>query len=77
MSFPNITQATYDRLTERCESGEQQTNLDVSDLLEAYESAVLLLDKAFVEGWGRAEYDAAEFLNTETGHPRVDLWEKE
>ncbi len=77
MKNPNITQATYERLCERCESGAQQTNLDVADLLEAYESACLLLDKALEHRWSVVENDAAEFLYTDSGSPRVDLWTDE
>ena len=73
MNSPNITQATYTRMAERCESGEQQTNLDVSDLLEAYESAVLLLTKLADTGANCITQDVYDFLYTDHGDPRVAL----
>ncbi len=73
MNFPNITQATYDRLIARCQSGEQQTNLDVSDLLEAYESAALLLEQLARSGRRDVSDDVFYFLNTDNGDPRVEL----
>ncbi len=73
MNFPNITQATYDRLISRCANNESQTNLDVSDLLEAYESAALLLEQLARSGRRDVSDDVVYFLNTDNGDPRVEL----
>lgn len=73
MSYFNISQATYDRLVEREANNEPQQKLDVADLLEAYESAVLLLQNACDRGDRTVPYEVFEFLYTDAGDPKVTL----
>lgn len=72
----NISQATYERLIGREAANAPQTRLDVADLLEAYENAVMLLQKV-AEGGGSGFTPAvADFLYTAAGDPRVTLAEE-
>lgn len=73
----NLTHATYERLCQRAESSTPQSSMDVADLLEAYENACLLLDKALETSFARVENEVSEFLYTDNGDPRVNLWENE
>lgn len=73
MRYTNLTQDTYNRISERHDRGEKQTSLDIGDLLEAYESACTMLDIAMERGFARVENDIGEFLYTEQGNPRVEF----
>jgi hypothetical protein len=78
----NLTQSTYDRIVQDLRNtgdrwARRPHTLDAKDLLEAYEAAVTLLDKALecagMDMGTDLEQEVASFLYLDNGEPRVEL----
>jgi hypothetical protein len=79
----NLSQSTYNRIVDRLrDTGDRFPRgihpVDAADLLEAYESAVRLLDHILESCVGSKHVsDAEDFLYLPTGEPRVELDDEE
>jgi hypothetical protein len=73
----NISQATYDRIYGGLARGARANNIDVRDLLRAYEDAIELLDEtlsvAGMDMGADLEAETSGFLYLDNGQPRVTL----